>query len=118
MILVTDQIRHRKSILVSFALMGEIFKGRGTEVVAWRGIPQDARIVGVDLDHSLEVVELLFEHESFPKILDGVAVCSDTLTSRSIYPNLFCDACRARWRNDLDDFYAAEDTELNKVSPK
>ena len=118
MILSTDQIRRRKSICVTFALLAEIFKGYGTQIVAWRGIPRDARLVGIDLDHSLEVVELIFEHESFPKVCDGIDVLPTQIDSKIIYPETFCGGCREEWREILDRFYALENDEMERISPK
>jgi len=119
MILSTNKIKNRKLIAITFGLIEELFKFSGTHIPVIKGIPEDARLIGVSIDESLEVVELLFEHPSFPKIPDGV----DTIASYEyggidtllIHPEDFCDDCRKNWRKRLDEFFSSENKELNSV---
>lgn len=118
MILATKNFRRRKSIMVTFLMLVELFKGRGTQIVAWRGIPKDARLISTSINSSLEVIEFIFEHESFPEVQDGVDIYPTRIDSTGIYPEMFCEECRKRWREALDNFYAADNEDLNVVSPK
>lgn len=119
MILSTNKVKNRKLIAITFSLLEEVFKFTGTHIPVIKGIPKDARLIGVDINESLEVVEFLFEHPSFPEICDGINTVSaykyEGIDTLSIFPEDFCDDCRKNWRKRLDEFFFSENKELNSV---
>lgn len=119
MILSTHQIKHRKLLIVSFSYLAEIFKAKGTNIVAFRGIPEDAKLLGVSVNVSLEAIELLFEHQDFPEVNDCIYTTpSLDFEGFGIFPEAFCDSCRESWREQLDKWFKPKDNLLDTVWKK
>ncbi|KKM01026.1 hypothetical protein LCGC14_1798550 [marine sediment metagenome] len=74
-----DKGRRVKQLIVTRAMLGEIFKFDGSHIPVFYGVPSDAKIVGMDIDQSFPALVLYYEHPSFPIVSDGNLV-TQTIT--------------------------------------
>ena len=74
--------RRVKQLIVTRAVLAEIFKFDGSHIPVFHGVPKNAEIVGMDINQNFPALVLYYEHDSFPLVDDGITAIN-TLTVQS-----------------------------------
>ena len=86
-----DASKRVKQLIVTKAVLAEMFKFDGSHIPVFHGIPKNAEIVGMDIDQRFPALVLYYEHPSFPIIGDGLFITQTiTMQSGTVQP---CDEC-------------------------
>lgn len=63
-----------KLLIVTLETLGDIFKFDGSHIPVFGGIPEDAKVVGMEVNQNIPALVLRYEHESFPLIPDSTLI--------------------------------------------
>lgn len=87
-------VRRLATVLVTPKLLLGMLQGDGSRAVRFGGIPEDARLVGAQLNDDIPAFVLVLEHEGFPKVLDGIMPMPLNVDQVSVD---LCDRCLSRF---------------------
>ena len=65
--------RRLVAIQIPMEILGDFFKDTLEECIFWqiKGIPRDAKFLSMNLIPEYALVHLVYEHETFPFVMDG-----------------------------------------------
>lgn len=86
--------RHLATVLVTPKALLGMLQGDGSRAVRFSGVPEGARLAGAQLNDDIPAFVLVLEHDSFPKVPDGVMPMPIRVDQERVD---LCDRCLSRF---------------------